>query len=143
MTLQLTTMAVLLATLLGIPAGILSAVRRGSAFDQLVTAACTTVASLPSFWIGLTLIQYFAVQMRLFPVAGYPPPGAGLAEQLRSLVLPSVAVGLPNLALIARLTRTSMLDVLHEDYVRTAHAKGWAPPASSFGTPSATPRPQC
>jgi len=84
-------------------------------------------ASLPSFWVGLTLIEYFAVRLGWFPVAGYGNPGAGLGERLHHLVLPAIALGLPNSALIIRFTRTSMLDVLHEDYVRTARAKGLGP----------------
>jgi peptide/nickel transport system permease protein len=86
-----------------------------------------TVASLPSFWIGLTLIAYFSVRLHWFPVAGYGPPDVGLAEHLHSLELPAIAVGLPNMALILRFTRSAMLDVFHEDYVRTARAKGLSP----------------
>jgi peptide/nickel transport system permease protein len=127
LTIELTLMAAGLATLLGVPIGVLSAVRRGSTLDQAVTAFSMTAASLPSFWIGLTLIEYFAVQWHLLPVAGYGPPEAGFLERLRYLVLPAIAVGVPNSALIIRFTRTSMLDVLHEDYVRTARAKGLGP----------------
>jgi peptide/nickel transport system permease protein len=81
-------------------------------------------ASLPSFWIGLTLIHYFAVNLGWLPVAGYGPPDSSLTERLRYLVLPSLALGIPSSALIMRFTRTSMLDVLEEDYIRTARAKG-------------------
>ena len=84
-------------------------------------------ASVPSFWVGLTLIEIFAVHNPWFPVSGWGGPGAGLAEHLRHLVLPACALGLPNSALIIRFTRTSMLDVLQEDYVRTARAKGVRP----------------
>ncbi len=127
LTIQLTLMAAGLATLLGVPIGVLSAARRGTMADQVVTAFSMTAASLPSFWIGLTLIEYLAVRWHVLPVAGYGPPGAGLLERLRYLVLPAIAVGVPNSALIIRFTRTSMLDVLHEDYVRTARAKGLHP----------------
>jgi peptide/nickel transport system permease protein len=126
-TLQLTLLAAALATLIGVPLGVLSAVRRGGLLDQVVTGFAMTAASLPSFWIGLTLIAYFSVRLHWFPVAGYGPPEVGLAEHLRSLVLPAIAVGLPNMALILRFTRSSMLEVLHEDYVRTARAKGLSP----------------
>ena len=105
----------------------LSAVKRGGWLDQGVTAAAMAGASLPSFWIGLTLIEYFAVRLHLLPVAGYGPPDADCFERLRYLVLPAIARRLPNSALIIRFTRTTMLDVLHEDYVRTARAKGLAP----------------
>ncbi len=127
LTAQLTLMAAALAICVGVPVGVLSAITRGSVLDQAVTALSMTAASLPSFWIGLTLIEYLAVQWRILPVAGYGPPEAGLVEHMRYLILPAIAVGVPNSALIIRFTRTSMLDVLHEDYVRTARAKGLAP----------------
>ncbi len=126
-TVQLTLLAAALATGIGVPVGVYSAIRRGGWLDQVVTAIAMTAASLPSFWIGLTLIEYFSVRLKLFPVAGYGAPEAGWAEHLHSLVLPAIAVGLPNMALIMRLTRTAMLDVLNEDYVRTARAKGLSP----------------
>ncbi|MBV9538206.1 MAG: ABC transporter permease [Acidisphaera sp.] len=127
LTLQLTILAATLAVGIGVPVGVISAVKRGSVLDQAVTALSMTAASLPSFWIGLTLIEYLAVHLRLLPVAGYGPPGAGFAERLPYLIMPAIAVGLPNSALIMRFTRTAMLDVLQEDYVRTARAKGLAP----------------
>jgi len=123
-TLQLTLMAAALATCIGVPVGVFSALRRGSWLDQAVTGIAMTAASLPSFWIGLTLIEHLSVRLKMFPVAGYGAPDAGWAAHLHSLVLPAIAVGLPNMALILRLTRTAMLDVLDEDYVRTARAKG-------------------
>jgi peptide/nickel transport system permease protein len=126
-TVQLTLLAAVLATVIGVPVGVFSALRRGGWLDQVVTGIAMTAASLPSFWIGLTLIEYLSVRLKWFPVAGYGDPGAGWAEHLHSLVLPAIAVGLPNMALIMRLTRTAMLDVLGEDYIRTARAKGLAP----------------
>lgn len=123
----LTGLSVAIAVLIGVPVGVLAAVRRGTLLDQAVTAVSMLAASLPSFWVGLTLIEYFAVRLGWFPVAGYGNPGAGLGERLHHLILPAVALGLPNSALIIRFTRTSMLDVLHEDYVRTARAKGLGP----------------
>ena len=125
----LTGMSVMIAVLIGVPVGVLAAVRRGTMLDQAVTAVSMLAASLPSFWVGLTLIEYFAVRLGWFPVAGYGDPGAALGARLHHLVLPAVALGLPNSALIIRFTRTSMLDVLHEDYVRTAKAKGLGPGA--------------
>ncbi|MDB5359398.1 MAG: peptide transporter [Rhodospirillales bacterium] len=123
----LTGLSVAIAVLIGVPVGVLAAVRRGTLLDQAVTAVSMLAASLPSFWVGLTLIEYLAVRLGWFPVAGYGNPGAGLGERLHHLILPAVALGLPNSALIIRFTRTSMLDVLHEDYVRTARAKGLGP----------------
>ena len=125
----LTGMSIAIAVVIGVPVGVLAAVRRGTLLDQVVTAVSMLAASLPSFWVGLTLIEYLAVRLGWFPVAGYGNPGAGLGERLHHLVLPAIALGLPNSALIIRFTRTSMLDVLHEDYVRTARAKGLGPGA--------------
>jgi len=127
LTLQLTVLAAGLATLIGVPIGILSAVKRGGATDQILTALAMAGASLPSFWIGLTLIEYLAVRLHILPVAGYGPPGAGALERLTYLIMPAIALGIPSSALIMRFTRTSMLDVLQEDYVRTARAKGLRP----------------
>ena len=81
-------------------------------------------ASMPSFWLGLILMQFFAVELGWFPVSGYGDPGAPLADRLHHLVLPAIVLGVVNSALILRFTRASMLDVLGEDYVRTARAKG-------------------
>ncbi len=127
LTIQLTVLAAGLATLIGVPIGILSSVKRGSLLDQGVTAISMAAASLPSFWIGLTLIEYLAVRWHLLPVAGYGPPNAGVLERLSYLIMPAIALGIPSSALIIRFTRTSMLDVLQEDYVRTARAKGLGP----------------
>ena len=82
LTLQLTVLAAGLATLIGVPIGVLSAVKRGSLVDQVLTAVSMAGASLPSFWIGLTLIEYLAVRLHVLPVAGYGPPDAGVLEHL-------------------------------------------------------------
>ncbi len=127
LTALLTLMSVSIAVFIGVPIGILSAAMRGRWIDQTAIGIAMLAASVPSFWIGLTLIKYFAVDLPWFPVAGYGPPDASLPERLRHLVLPAVALGIPNSALILRFTRTSMLDVLSDDYVRTARAKGLSP----------------
>jgi peptide/nickel transport system permease protein len=117
-------MAVAIAALIGIPAGIAGAVFRGKWIDQVLTSLAMLGASIPSFWLGLVLMQLFAVALGWFPVSGYGDPGAPLLERLHHLVLPAAVLGLLNSALIIRFTRASMLDVLNEDYVRTARAKG-------------------
>jgi peptide/nickel transport system permease protein len=132
LTIQLTVLAAGLATLIGVPIGVLSAVKRGGALDQGLTAAAMAGASLPSFWIGLTLIEYLSVRLHLLPVAGYGPPDASPLERLTYLIMPAIALGIPSSALIMRFTRTSMLDVLQEDYVRTARAKGLRPATVIF-----------
>jgi peptide/nickel transport system permease protein len=81
-------------------------------------------ASIPSFWLGLLLIQFFAVRLGLFPVSGYGGPGASFATRMSHLVLPATALGIVSSSLILRFTRASMLDVLNDDYVRTARSKG-------------------
>lgn len=123
----LTLMSVGIAVLIGVPVGILSAAKRGRWIDQTALGLAMLAASVPSFWIGLTLIKYLAVDLTWFPVAGYGAPDASFGERLRHLVLPAIALGIPNSALILRFTRTSMLDVLGDDYVRTARAKGLPP----------------
>jgi peptide/nickel transport system permease protein len=120
----LTIFAVVLACLIGIPCGIVSAVWRGRMVDQIFTGVAMLGASIPSFWFGLILMQIFAVKMGWFPVAGYGDPGAPLLDRLHHLLLPAVVLGVLNSALIIRFTRASMLDVLSDDYVRTARAKG-------------------
>lgn len=116
--------SILIAALIGIPAGIASAVWRGRHADQAVSGLAMLAASIPSFWLGLLFIQFFAVRLGWFPVAGYGEPGAGLGQRLYHLILPATVLGIVNSALITRFTRASMLDVLSEDYVRTARAKG-------------------
>jgi peptide/nickel transport system permease protein len=120
----LTLFALGIASAIAIPIGILSAYRRGSLFDQSATALAMLAASVPSFWLGLLLIQFFAVRLGWFPVSGYGGPGASLAQRLAHLVLPALALGIVSSALIMRFTRASMLDVLGDDYVRTARSKG-------------------
>jgi peptide/nickel transport system permease protein len=120
----LTLFAIAIASVIAIPIGILSAYRRGSLFDQATTTVAMLAASIPSFWLGLLLIQYFAVRLGVFPVSGYGGPGASLATRLYHLVLPAFALGIVSSALILRFTRASMLDVLNDDYVRTARSKG-------------------
>lgn len=124
LTLALTVFAITLAALIGIPLGILAAAGSGRGGAQAVPTLAMVGASLPSFWIGLTLIKYLAVDLRWFPVSGYGPPDAGFFERLHYLVLPAVALAVPNSALILRFTRLSMLEILQDDYIRTARAKG-------------------
>jgi peptide/nickel transport system permease protein len=120
----LTVFSILIASVIALPVGILSAYRRGSLFDQLATTLAMLAASIPSFWLGLILIQVFAVRLGWFPVSGYGGPDASFLTRLSHLVLPALALGIVSSALITRFTRASMLDVLNDDYVRTARSKG-------------------
>jgi peptide/nickel transport system permease protein len=120
----LTLFSIVIATLIGVPCGIIAAVWRGRTIDQIFSGFAMLGASIPSFWFGLILMQIFAVALGWFPVAGYGNPGVPLYERLHHLVLPSIVLGVVNSALILRFTRASMLDVLGYDHIRTARAKG-------------------
>jgi peptide/nickel transport system permease protein len=120
----LTVFSIFIASAIALPVGILAAYRRGSLFDQLATTLAMLAASIPSFWLGLILIQVFAVRLGWFPVSGYGGPGAPFLVRLTHLVLPALALGIVSSALITRFTRASMLDVLNDEYVRTARSKG-------------------
>jgi len=123
-TILLTLLAILIATAIAIPLGIYAAYRRGSVFDQVATTVTMLTASLPSFWLGLVLIQFLAVRLQWFPVSGYGGPDAGFGERVQHLLLPALVLGVASSSLILRFTRASMLDVLGDDYVRTARSKG-------------------
>lgn len=125
-TLMLTLLATLFAILVGLPIGIVSATRAGSWADLGAMLVALGGISMPSFWVGLNLIFVFAVVMGVLPVAGYQPLSKGLWENLRYLILPAVTLGFAQAALLARMSRSLMLDVLREDYVRTARSKGVA-----------------
>ena len=119
-TLELAVTGMGIALLVAVPFGILSAIRRGSALDYLVMAGALLGLSMPNFWVGIVGILIFSVKLRLLPTAG-----RGTWAQL---ILPSLALGSYLMALIARLTRSGMLEVISQDYVRTARAKGLAEP---------------
>lgn len=112
------------ALVIGVPLGFLGAVQRGRLGDRFIMAVATFGVSVPRFWLGLMLMLLFAVTWRWFPVGGYRPFSAGIIDALTHLVLPALALGMAEAALIARMTRTALLEVLNEDYVRTARSKG-------------------
>ena len=120
----LTLFSLVIAMAIGVPCGIAAAVWRGKAIDQAFSGFAMLGASIPSFWLGLLLMELFAVALGWFPVAGYGEPGVPLSTRLHHLVLPAIVLGVVNSALILRFTRASMLDVLGEDHIRTARAKG-------------------
>jgi dipeptide transport system permease protein len=146
-TIELAVCAIVFALLLGIPAGIVAAVKRNSVFDHGVMATSLTGYSMPIFWWGLLLILLFSVQLGWTPVSGrlavqyYIEPKTGFLlidalmsdekgaflSALKHLVLPAIVLGTNPLAVIARMTRSAMLEVLGEDYIRTARAKGLPP----------------
>ena len=125
-TLLLTTLATLVAVTLGLTMGLLAALQRGRWQDTGAMLVAIGGVSMPTFWLGLNLIFVFGVVLGWLPVAGYQPLSSGLWESLRYMILPAVTLGLFQAALLARLTRSMMLETLGDDYVRTARAKGLA-----------------
>lgn len=144
-TLELSLCAMLFAVILGVPAGVIAAWRRGGVYDQSLMGLALTGYSMPIFWWGLILILIMSNTLGLTPVSGrvdlikyFYPPVTGFAlidsllsgqkgafwDAVRHLILPTIVLGTVPLAVVARMTRSSMLEVLEEDYVRTARAKG-------------------
>jgi peptide/nickel transport system permease protein len=123
-TLLLTIWGTLIAVLLGVPAGIVSARYHNSAVDQSLMGLALLGLSIPNFLLGLLMILVFGVWLGWLPVAGYVPLDEGLWRNTRSLLMPSISLGLVQSALIARITRSSMLDVLREQYIVSGRAKG-------------------
>ncbi|TCK94646.1 ABC transporter permease [Paraburkholderia sp. BL9I2N2] len=120
----LTLFSIVIAVVIALPVGVLSAYTRGTLFDQAALSTAMLAASVPSFWLGLMFQRYLATGAGWFPVSGFGTPDAGFLERIRYLALPSIVLGLVNSALIIRFSRAAMLDVLSGDYVRTARAKG-------------------
>ena len=126
-TVLLAILGLTLSILIGVPAGIICAVKRGSLLDQVIAVIVLFGISMPSFWVGMLLIIAFSVFLGWFPAATYQPLTlcfSGILSSLRCLILPAIAIGTPQAALICRITRSAMLDVLKQDYIRTAEAKG-------------------
>jgi peptide/nickel transport system permease protein len=123
-TLLLTSWATLIAVLIGVPAGVVSARFHNSALDQTFMGLALVGLSIPNFLLGLVMILVFGVWLGWLPVAGYVPLESGLWPNLRSLIMPAVSLGLVQSALIARITRSSMLDVLREQYILAGRSKG-------------------
>ena len=125
-TVSLALTTLLVAVTLAVSFGVVAAWKAGSWIDRLLMVVSVVGFSVPVFVVGYLLIYVFAIQLRWLPVQGYTSLSEGLGPWARNLVLPSLALGLAYVALIARITRASMLDVLSEDYIRTARAKGVA-----------------
>ncbi|ABF11948.1 peptide/nickel transport system permease protein [Cupriavidus metallidurans] len=123
-TLSIAALTMLLTLLVSVPLGTLAAYRAGSWIDRLVMLFAVLAFSLPVFLVGYLLVYAFAIQLPWFPVQGYARLADGAGGWLRSLVLPCVNLALVYIALITRMTRATVLEVLHEDYIRTARAKG-------------------
>jgi len=125
-TVSLATTTLLLAVIMAISFGVLAAWKVGTWVDRFVMVLSVLSFSVPVFVVGYLLIYLFSIQLGWLPVQGYAPIADGFTAWIRHLTLPSIALGLAYVALIARITRAAMLDVLSEDYIRTARAKGVA-----------------
>ena len=123
-TLLLTVSAIVIAIIIGVPAGVIAAHHHNKTTDQVLMVLALVGVSIPNFLLGLLFILFFSVWLGWFPVAGYSPLEYGWLKTMRSLVLPAFALGLVQSALIARIARSSMLDVLREQFITAGRAKG-------------------
>ena len=126
-TIGLTLFAMLISVGVGVPLGVIAAWKKGSWIDRVVMVIAVSGFSMPVFWLGFLLVYVFAISAHWLPVQGYRPLADGLWPFLRHLILPAVTLSVVYMALIARMTRASMLGVLSEDFIRTAFAKGLRP----------------
>ena len=122
--LPLAVLAILLSTAIAIPVGVLAAARRGRAADAAMMGVAQIGVAIPNFWLGLLLILLFAIRLPWLPASGFPGWGGGAWPALRALILPALALALPQGAILARVTRAAVIETLGEDFLRTARAKG-------------------
>ncbi|MFZ4532556.1 MAG: ABC transporter permease [Alsobacter sp.] len=127
-TLQLAAMAMTFALLIGIPAGIMAAVKKGTAWDYTATGIALWGLSIPNFFLGVMLIFLVSVQLQWLPASGYVPLSESVSQNLRTMIMPAFVLGNALAASMMRHTRSAMLGVLKQDYVRTARAKGLLEP---------------
>jgi len=123
-TLQLAVMAMLFALVVGLTAGIISAIKQGTVWDYLANIIALAGISLPNFWMGIMMILFFSVMLGWLPASGYVSPADDLRRSLLSLLMPAIVLGSGIAGVIMRHTRSAMLQALESDYVRTARAKG-------------------
>ncbi|HEU5298104.1 MAG TPA: ABC transporter permease [bacterium] len=125
-TIELALAGLVVALLIGVPVGVLAAVRRGKAADYVATGFVMVGLSIPSFWLAVLLILFFALELGWLPPTAYVSPQESLIDNLRHMILPALSVGLVLAAAITRIIRSSLLEVLGRHYIRTARAKGLA-----------------
>ncbi|MDU9004402.1 ABC transporter permease [Sedimentitalea todarodis] len=123
-TLELATLAFLIANLVAIPLGTLAAARHTRASDKTTTFAATVLGAVPNFWLATLLIMVFSLNLRWLPPGGFTSFVDDPAQNLRQMIMPALSLGLVSSALLIRIMRASMIEVLSSDYIRTAHAKG-------------------
>ena len=116
--------ALILSTLIAVPVGMIAASRRGGMADFGIMGATQLGVAVPNFWFAMLLVLVFAIQLRWFSAGGFPGWDAGLFAGLKALTLPAIALALPQASILARVMRSSLLETLHQDYIRTARAKG-------------------
>ena len=116
--------ALTLTVVVAFPVGILAAARRGSVTDIIVMGATQLGVAIPNFWFAILMVILFAINLRWFSAGGFPGWDAGIFPAMKALTLPAIALALPQASILARVMRSSMLDTLSEDYMRTARAKG-------------------
>ncbi|MGQ9585214.1 MAG: ABC transporter permease [Anaerolineae bacterium] len=123
-TYSLAIFALVLASAIGIVTGVIAAIKQGTIADWGLMLLAVLGLSIPSFWLALNLISFFAIRLKWFPLGGFVSPQENFGDYLKHLLLPGISLGVTYAAMIARMTRASMLEVLSMDYVRTARAKG-------------------
>jgi peptide/nickel transport system permease protein len=123
-TLPLSVFAMVISMAVGLPLGILAARRRGKALDTIIMVTAQTGVAIPNFWFGMLLTLLFAVTLRWLPPGGFTPWDEDGGAAFRGLILPSLALALPQASILARVMRTALVDVTGQDYIRTARAKG-------------------
>ena len=123
-TFHLGLIALILSTLISIPAGVISAVRRGSLLDQLITVSANLGMAVPLFWLGILGIYFFALKLGWLPVQGYTSPFDNFWLNTKQVIMPAICLAVMPLASLARQSRSSMLEVIRQDYIRTARSKG-------------------
>jgi peptide/nickel transport system permease protein len=128
-TIELTLLSIAVALAIAIPAGVLAAVKRNSAWDVLMSGISLGGVSVPNFWLGIMLILLVSVRLGWLPASGYVPPWVDPIDNLRRMVMPALVLGTGLAAVLMRQTRNAMIEVLSADYIRTARAKGLAQPA--------------
>ncbi len=132
-TLPLAGMSILLSVGIAIPVGVIAATRQGKAADAALMGAAQLGVAVPNFWLGLLLILVFAVRLHWLPATGFPGWSHGILPGVAALLMPAVSLALPQAAILARVTRSAVIEAAGEDYVRTARAKGLAARAAIWG----------
>ena len=123
-TMHLSFVSLIISSILGIIAGIICAIRRGGILDSLITLAANTGIAIPIFWLGILGIYFFGLRLGWVPIQGYTPPFPDLVKSIQQTILPILCMAIPPIAFLARQTRSSMLEVINQDYIRTAWSKG-------------------